>query len=644
MTVVQSGVTLMDMPAGWWPTSSYGRLRMYNQYSYDYATIYRTQPNVRTCVDFLARNIAQLGLHVFRRVSDMDRQRLRDHRLAQVLGRPLPPEFKVTYYRLIEALMGDLGVYFNAFWLKIKVEGAPVGLLRVPPPLVTVKGGGLVPTGYEVVLGGRMRKIAPAEIVHFRGYNAENAVIGLSPLETLRRVLAEEYAMGNYREYFWQNAARMHGIIKRPRDAPEWSGQARQRFKAEWEALYSGDENSGKTAILEEGMEWEGTSFDAQQSEYLGGRKLTREECARAYHIPLPMVGILDHATFSNIKEQHKQLYQDALGPWLAMIEQDVELQLLPEFGDTAGVYCEFNIAEKLQGSFEEQTTALQSAVGRPWMTADEARARFNMPSMGGDAERLVTPLNVLVGGMASPRDVGKGTGGQGDKGTREQGKSGGEVDPTLLGLRERHREKWTPVLVRTFERQRSAVVGRLKVKAQVADVWDAARWDAELGADLYRLNYATATVWAEYVAEQIGSEVDGSTMEGWLLEHARVQAEYINAATLKGVDEALVEEDPLQAVRDLFAAAIGVRAWLLAGDGVTAAANFGAHDAARQGGLRRKTWRVTSSNPRPSHLAMDGVSVDIGGLFPNGGKWPGDPALGADENAGCQCVVTFGR
>ena len=74
-------------------------------------------------------------------------------------------------------------------------------------------------------------------------------------------------------------------------------------------------------------MQWEATSFNARESEYLGGRKLTREECARAYHIPLPMVGILDHATFSNIKEQHKNLYQDALGPWLAMIEDDIDLQ-----------------------------------------------------------------------------------------------------------------------------------------------------------------------------------------------------------------------------------------------------------------------------------------------------------------------------
>ncbi|MBU0847634.1 phage portal protein, partial [Patescibacteria group bacterium] len=163
---------------------------------------------------------------------------------------------------------------------------------------------------------------------------------------------------------------------------------------------------SGKTPVLEEGMTWKQASFSAAEAEYMAGRKLTREECARAYHIPLPMVGILDNATFSNIREQHKNLYQDCLGPWLAMIEQEIELQLLPDLGDTKGVYVEFNIQEKMQGSFEEQTQALQSATGTPWMTINETRALRNLPSIGPEGDRLVTPLNVLVGGLASPRDT----------------------------------------------------------------------------------------------------------------------------------------------------------------------------------------------------------------------------------------------
>ena len=38
-------------------------------------------------------------------------------------------------------------------------------------------------------------------------------------------------------------------------------------------------------------------------------------------------------------------------------------------------------------------------------MTANEARARLNMPSLSGYADELVTPLNVLTGGQANPQD-----------------------------------------------------------------------------------------------------------------------------------------------------------------------------------------------------------------------------------------------
>jgi HK97 family phage portal protein len=667
MAVIQSVGALADVSTGWWPSVGTGSIQLYDLFNYDYATLYRTQPNVRTCVDFLARNIAQLGLHVFRRVSDTDRVRLTDHPLAQLINKPLPAEFKVTRYRLIETLMGDLGVYFNAYWLKVRSK--EMGLLRIPPAFVTVYGG-LTPTKYEMTLGGKPYTFGPNEIVHFRGYNPSDPVNGLSPLETLRRVLAEEHSAGDYREHFWQNAARQAGVIERPKDAPDWSETARGRFKAEFEALYSGGDNSGRTAILEEGMTWKPGTFNAQESEYLAGRKLTREECARAYHIPLPMVGILDNATFSNIQEQHRNLYQDSLGPWLAMLEQDIELQLLPDFEDIDGVYIEFNIAEKLQGDFGEQTKSMQAAVGRPWMTADEARARMNLPSLGGDAEQLVTPLNVLVGGQASPQDSapppkGEERGEKGEeRGARSDGRrAAGEVDPTQPELREAWRKKWARQMAKFFERQRDVVVKKANPKGRQGDgetgrqgdkgkkelpdlavLWDASRWDAELTADFHKLSAATTLEFAQYVSDQLGEDLDASEMEAWIAENSRIAAENVNGVTRAQVEEALKAEDPLDALRGVFELALSVRAAEIALSRTTSLANFGTMNAARQGGLKTKTWHVNSSNPRPSHAALSGSTVGIKDLFSNGLMWPGDPKGSAAENANCSCSVTFGR
>lgn len=396
MTVVQSLGTLATLQVDWLP-ASWGWTRSTTGVVLDYPTLYRTQPNIRICVDFLARNVAQLGLHTYRRVSDTDRERLTDHALAELLDEPNPFQ---TRYRHIESTMVDMGVWGNAYWLKIRNERTGLKLLRLPPQYVGVTGG-LVPTKYELTFLDKPKEFAPTEIVHFRLPNPASAIYGLSPIESLRDLLEEDGGLTDFRTRFWDNAARPGGIIERPLEAPEWSDEARRRFKATFQAAYAGAENAGNTLILEDGMHWVGQSQTAEESQAFEFRKLGREDVARAYHIPLPMVGILDHATFSNVREQHKQLYQDCLGPWLKMFEEDIELQLLPEFTDRRGVYVEFNIAEKLAGSFEEQTDALQTAIGRPWMTPDEGRARFNLPAMNGQADELGVPVNMVVGDAA---------------------------------------------------------------------------------------------------------------------------------------------------------------------------------------------------------------------------------------------------
>jgi phage portal protein BeeE len=96
-------------------------------------------------------------------------------------------------------------------------------------------------------------------------------------------------------------------------------------------------------------------------------------------------------------------LYQDTLGPWLQMITEDIQLQLLPDFEPApARFYVEFNLREKLTGSFEERAEAIAKAVGGPTMTVNEARALDNRPPLEGGDE-LIRPLNVTQNGDQDP-------------------------------------------------------------------------------------------------------------------------------------------------------------------------------------------------------------------------------------------------
>ncbi|MDX3661318.1 phage portal protein [Streptomyces sp. ID05-26A] len=373
----------------------------------DHATIWKSQRSVRTVVSFLARNIAQLGLHWFDRVSDTDRVRVTDHPLVKLMARP-NPVLKLTPYRLFNNLMHELGIYDNAFWIKLRDgNGLVNALVPIPAPRMRPKGGTwLAPEKWQLWTDGVWKDVGVENIVHFHGYDPDDPRVGNSPLNALKDLLLEEYEAIRSRRQMWRNGARLSGVIERPKDAPDWGKTARNRFKRDWRSAYSGGgAEAGGTPLLEDGMTYKAIGLDPKAAQYVESRKLTREEAAAGYHVSPVFVGVLDHATYSNITEQHKNLYQDTLGPWLQQIQQDIQEQLVPDFPDAADMYGEFNFGEKLRGSFEEQAAAASTATGGPWMTRNEQRARMNLPRIDGGDE-LIVPLNVVEGGLASPRDT----------------------------------------------------------------------------------------------------------------------------------------------------------------------------------------------------------------------------------------------
>jgi hypothetical protein len=131
--------------------------------------------------------------------------------------------------------------------------------------------------------------------------------------------------------------------------------------------------------------------------------------------------------------------------------------------------------------------------------------------------------------------------------------------------------------------------------------------------------------------------------MRAWLENNARISAENVNNITRGQLEKALAAEDVRGEVARVFEQARTVRAAKVAQSRVTTVANFAAVDTAKQAGRPTKTWIVTSPRPRPSHARVNGETVLLNENFSLGGAWPGDPSMGADEVAGCTCVVDFG-
>lgn len=369
-----------------------------------FAQAYRAQPTVRTSAELLARNIAQLGFHLFERIpGDDSRVRDRESAPAQLLERP---SAFLTPYDLMFITVLRLSVFGEVLLYKEGPAGARTGLRPLlhgeAEPVSESLGA-----PYRFWLNGQYRIVGAENFIRLWSPDPEIFTRACSVLQTLRGTLAEDSAGARHRTRLLQNGASWAGVITRPKDAPRWNDPDRERFRNGLRR-YSGPGGAGEIVVLEDGMTVQPAAWSPVEIQSHESRKQNSEVIVATHQIPLPMAGILDHATFSNVKEQHKHLYQDTLGPITKQIELAFRLQLLDEYGMFASHYFEFNVNEKLQGSFEEQGAALAQAVGRPWMTPNEGRQRMNLPAVdGGDTLAPQPGSGTPMPGIVAPETEG---------------------------------------------------------------------------------------------------------------------------------------------------------------------------------------------------------------------------------------------
>jgi HK97 family phage portal protein len=352
-----------------------------------YGWMYAHQPAVRAVVDYIAVNVAQLGLKLYERVDDTERVRREDHPAAEAMKRP---DDRTPANAFLFRFIADFLVYDNAYLLKIKPRaGAKLVMVRIPPATVTVSGGRFRPDFYRVWrIDGSFFDVEAKDILHWQGYNPEDPLLGLSKLETLREQLMGDKVLQATLTELAKTGLR-GGHIERPVDAPEWTEPARQRFQESWRNQKAGRED----AVLEEGMQFVKDRITPEDAELLNSRRFTREEVCKVYG--------MEHCPPED-DEERKQFYADVLPPLADSLTDALCVSLLEaEYGET-DFYFEFDLNEKLRGEPEKRFQAITAAVGRPWMLVEEARAFENLPEIEGGDE-LTIPLNVALGSLPAP-------------------------------------------------------------------------------------------------------------------------------------------------------------------------------------------------------------------------------------------------
>lgn len=611
--------------------------------------LYQSQPNLRAVVDFTSRNAAQLGRHVFRPDGKGGRERARGSFMETLLKSPNDYQ---TGFDLFKQLFAELALYDFHLWV-IDNSRRSGGTTITGIPTEWIAGTksdafGRV-TKYKVQPTGNSNDhfwVEAADAVVFRGYNPHGFAKGSSPVKSLKSVLAEQIAASKFRQQMWRRGGRIGMYLTRPADAPEWSQEGKAKFIQQWKAQWSGGgAEAGGTPLLDEGMEMKRVGFNAREEQWAEGAQLALVTVAQAFHVPPAMLGAQGYNSFASVKEFRKMLYTETLGPSVAQVEDTINTFLAPLIGVNDGSYLELNIGEKLQGDFEEQAAVTSTAVGGPWMTVNEARAKVNLPAIEGGDE-LLAPLNMGAAGNNGPA---AGAPIAPEPSGAPESEAPGKVSPKPHGEpygahADGRKASGLDALLQEdlelfFAAQRETILAKL---GQKGPSWfDQKRWNQELSAILTPHLTAISTGTARRVAGAKGlnpADYSVARTEKFLKAVSDSRADLINATTRDHYQNALDNgTDPTTVFEDTES-----RSKTVSGTLATFITAWATVEVAKQLMPDKgptKTW-LASGLPDSRHADMDGETVGIDEKFSNGAMWPGDPVLGAEGVANCGCGV----
>lgn len=610
--------------------------------------LYYSQANLAAVVNFLAASIAQLPLKVYRRAEDDSRIRDRTSPAARLLWSPNQDQ---TCFEFIRALYTEIAIFGCVYvWVIPDANSESGWQMRIIPThwiSSTEKSNSYSADKITVVSGNGESSIdiPKTEYVRFSTYSPGNPGGYVSPISALRQTLEEQIQAGRFRRELWKSSGRLNAQIIRPKDVAQWSDTTRERWIAAFrEAWGAGGSKAGAIPLMEDGMEIKPFQTSFKEQQWMESVKLSREDVAAAYRINPSLVWHTDTQTYASSRDNARALYAECLGPDLQMIQQRINSFLLPMIGAEDGTYVEFDLTEKLKGSFEERANIIQSSVGAPWLTRNEARRDNNLPPIEGGDE-LIIPLNVASGTVTSQAETMVNAANV-HSCCHHQAKSRKEVDDIEFpaGASEEEREKVGELLERFFKRQAKSIIPKVGAEARW---WNDDRWNKELADDLEPVLNEIASAHGSAVAKAIGIDYFREKTIAYLRKVAEARAELINGETKNKLQQAMdeAEEDvtPEETVTQAMNKRSDVDALLLGSMLAKTVAGWGMSEASRQAeeqGVKKKVYKVwvAGANARATHASLDGEMVPIDDTFSNGADWPGDDSLSPDESCGCNC------
>jgi HK97 family phage portal protein len=234
------------------------------------------------------------------------------------------------------------------------------------------------------------------DVMALRQYCPRHPLKGESPASAAALALGINVALSRSQAVFFSRMSRPSGVLVSDQTLTMTQiDRARENWEAQANYLAQGG-----VPVLGSGMKWVPMTITSEDSQMIEAQRMSIEDIARVYRVPLPVIGDLTHATLTNVESLISFWLSTGLGSLLELVERAFDE--LFNF-DTVAEYTDFDTTALLRTDFVGRIDALCKGIQGGLYKPDEARAREGLGKVPGGDKVYVQQQMVPLGTTPAP-------------------------------------------------------------------------------------------------------------------------------------------------------------------------------------------------------------------------------------------------
>jgi HK97 family phage portal protein len=296
--------------------------------------------------------------------------------LQKLLENPNPTQSYATW---ISELLAFNLLTGNGYVYGIGPDtGINVGKVRemyvMPSQIMEIISGGIMEPikEYSIEYNGSYR-IPADSICHIKDFNpyydgTGSHLYGQSPLRAGLRSLTMNNEATTTGVKYLQNQTARGVLMSKEGDLNEVQAQ---QLKDKFRKQAQGVNNAGDMMISSKELTWLNFGLNAADLSLIEQYNASIKDLCNIYNVPVQLLNNTDSASYNNMKEAKKALYQNAVIPRLLKVRDELNRWLAPQFGDKLFIDFDFSSISELQDEADKVVDQLAKAW---WITPNEKR------------------------------------------------------------------------------------------------------------------------------------------------------------------------------------------------------------------------------------------------------------------------------